>query len=149
MILLRFLLLVGLSVQGSNAVATTATTISTPVKQQLRGLAASEASALLAKVKEAQRRLKTGEFLPFELIAGSIASYEATKIPPRDAFLAVSFDEVWEIVRVRTDNSLWQPYKLAYAPNGLGKLYWDIEVVLGVNGDIERVLMIYKAPAPF
>jgi hypothetical protein len=32
---------------------------------------------------------------------------------------------------------------------GLGQLYWDIEVVLGFDGNIERVLMIYKPPAPF
>ncbi len=40
-------------------------------------------------------------------------------------------------------------YSLAYSPNGLGQLYWEIEVALGFNGDIERVLMTYKPPAPF
>lgn len=61
----------------------------------------------------------------------------------------MSFQKVWNIEPVRTDNPLWQPYRLAYAPNGLGQLYWDIEVVLGINGNIERLLMIYKPPAPF
>lgn len=146
---LRFLLLVGLSFQCGAAVAKPANTIPVPVNRQLGGLTATDASALLAKVKEAQRRLKAGEFLPFELLAGSIASYEATKFSPRDAFLGVPFDEAWEILRVRTDNPLCQPYKIAYAPRGLGKLYWDIEVVLNIKGDIQRVLMIYKPPAPF
>lgn len=148
--LLRILLLIALSIPCSKAVANAATTtVPAPAKRQLDGLTPTEASILLAKIKEAQRRLKAGEFLPFELLAGSVASYEASKMPPSDAFLAVPFDKVWEIVRVHTDNRLWQPFKLAYAPNGLGRLYWDIEVVLGINGDIERVLMIYKSPAPF
>ena len=143
------LLIVGLSLLCATSVAQGETAHSVPAKRQLVGLSASEASALLAKVKDAQRRLKTGQFLPFELLAGSLASSEAAKISPRDAFLAVAFDKVWEIQRVRTDNRLWQPFKLAYAPKGLGQLYWDIEVVLGINGNIERVLMVYKPPAPF
>ncbi|MEO5773032.1 MAG: hypothetical protein ABIQ32_02800 [Sphingomicrobium sp.] len=145
----RFLLFVGLSIQCAAGSAQTTIIHPVPAKRQLGGLSATEASALLAKVKEAQNRLRGGEFLPFELLAGSLASYEATKVSPRDAFLAVPFDEVLAIQRVRTDNLLWQPYKLAYAPKGLGQLYWDIEVVLGINGNIERVLMIYKPPAPF
>lgn len=100
-------------------------------------------------MKEAQIRLKRGELLTFELLAGSAASNEAAKISPREAFLAVPFDQVWEIKRIRTDNRSWQPYELAYAPKGLGQLYWDIEVVLGVNGNIERLMMVYKPPAPF
>jgi hypothetical protein len=72
-----------------------------------------------------------------------------TRVSARDAFLQVRFDDVWNFERVRTDNRGWQPYKLAYAPKGLGQLYWDIEVVLGSDGNIERVLMIYKQPAPF
>ena len=82
-------------------------------------------------------------------MAGSIASYEMTKSSPRDVFPQVPFKEVWDIERVRTDNRLWQPYRLAYSPEGLGQTYWDIEVVLGFSGDIQRVLMTYKPPAPF
>ena len=93
--------------------------------------------------------MKAGKFESFELLAGSIASYEKSKVPPREAFLQVSFTSVWNVERVRSDNKLWQPYRLAYAPEGLGKRYWDIEVVLGISGNIERVSMTYKPPAPF
>ncbi len=123
--------------------------IAPPATRQLSGLDPSEADALLAKVKDTQSRLIAGEVLTFELLAGSVVSSEAAKVSPREAFLAVPFDKVWEIQRVRTDNGLWQPFKLAYAPAGLGQLYWDVEVVLGFSGDIERVSMTYKAPAPF
>ena len=146
---LHFLFIISLSAPCSSVVAQSAIAHTVPAKRQLIDLNATEASALLTKIKDAQRRLKAGEFLPFELLAGSIASYETTKVSPRHAFLTVPFDDVWEIKRVRSDNPLWQPYRLAYAPKGLGKLYWDIEVVLAINGDIERVLMIYKPPAPF
>jgi hypothetical protein len=116
----------------------------------LRGLSDAEATALISKLQEAQRRLRTGdEKLFFELVAGSLASYEMTKVSPREAFLQVAFEKAWSIERVPTQNRLWQPYKLAYAPNGLGQLYWEIEVVMGFYGQIERVSMIYKPPAPF
>lgn len=120
-----------------------------PQHRQLRGLSADEATALLAKLTDAQLAMKAGQFQTFELLAGSIASYPMTKVSARDAFLQVQFGKVWQIERGARDNPLWQPYKLAYAPNGLGQLYWDIEVALGFHGDIERVLMIYKPPAPF
>ena len=146
---LHFLFIISLSAPCSSVVAQSAIAHTVLAKRQLIDLNATEASALLTKIKDAQRRLKAGEFLPFELLAGSIASYETTKASPRHAFLTVPFDDVWEIKRIRSDNPLWQPYRLAYAPKGLRKLYWDIEVVLAINGDIERVLMIYKPPAPF
>ena len=120
-----------------------------PTTRQLRGLSAEDATALITKLEDAQHRLKAGEFQSFELLAGSVASYDMTKSSPRDVFLKVPFREVWEIERVRTDNRLWQPYRLAYSPNGLGHTYWTIEVVLGSKGNIERILMIYRPPAPF
>lgn len=124
-------------------------TVSVPPTQQLRGLNAEEASALVATLTEAQIKLRAGEFQSFELMSGSIAGYEMVKTSPQDAFLQVSFQQVWEITRVPTDNRLWQTFKLAYAPDGLGQPYWDIEVVLGTSGQLERVTMIYKPPAPF
>ena len=143
------LFVMGLSIPSAIAWTEAVSTRQVPTTRQLRGLDAGQANALIAKLEEAQRRLRAGEFQSFELLAGSIASYDKTKLSPRDAFLQVPFKNVWDIERVRTDHRLWQPHRLAYAPDGLGQLYWDIEVVLGFNGDIERVLMIYKPPAPF
>jgi hypothetical protein len=145
----RLLLLLCLSGQTAIGCAQSNATVPVPSARQLRGLSAEEAAALIAKVEEAQRRLKAGERLSFELLAGSMASNAMSRLSPRDAFLQVPFRQVWGIERVRTDNALWQPFRLAYAPNGLGQLYWDIEVVLGSDGVLERILMIYKPPAPF
>lgn len=119
-----------------------------PPTRQLSGLTSDEANALIIKLQVAQQKLKAGTFQNFELLAGSVASYDMTKVSPRDVFLKVPFAAVWSIERVRTDNPLWQPYRLAYAPTGLGKLYWDIEVTLGINGNIEQVVMTYRPPAP-
>ena len=140
---------IGLAGQSAIGGAQATRAVSVPVARQLRGLSSQEATDLIAKLEDAQRGLKVGEFQSFELLAGSIASYDKTKVSPRDAFLQIPFSRVWEVERVRRDNELWQPYKLAYAPDGLGKLYWDIEVVLGFEGDITRVTMTYKPPAPF
>lgn len=144
----KVLLVGGLIVSPTATWAEPTAPVPVPAKRQLRGLTPDEATTLIAKLEDAQRQLRAGKFQRFELIAGSIASYPATKVSPRDAFLQVQFGKVWEIERGRTGNRLWQPYKLVYSPNGLGQLYWDIEIVLGFYGDIERVLMVYKPPVP-
>lgn len=117
-------------------------------KLQLHGLDAREASDLITKLQEAQAKLRAGEFQSFELLSGSIASYEATRSSPRDTFLQIPFEKVWNIERGPTDTRLWQPFNLSYAPDGLGKLYWEIEVVVGFHGKLERVTMTFKPPAP-
>jgi hypothetical protein len=146
---LRALLVAVLLLQCGVGRAQETRVLPVPAETQLRGLTAGEAAALVTKLEDAQTRLKTGEFASFELLAGSVASNEMTRLSAREAFLQVPFKSVWQIERVPTDNPLWQPYKLAYAPDGLGRLYWEIEVVLGANGAIQRVLMLYKPPAPF
>jgi len=143
------LLAIGSALHPGLSPAVTSGTQPIPKARQLEGLSPEEATTLLAELEKAQRRLRTGEFQTFELLAGSVASYEATKISPRKAFLSVPFQKVWKIDRVRVDDSLWQPYRFAYAPNGLGQIYWDIEVMLNSAGEIERVTMIYKPPPPF
>ena len=141
--------IIGLAGQSAIGGAQTKQAVSVSSTRQLNGLSSQEATDLIAKLEDAQRHLKAGKFEYFELLAGSISSYEKTKVSPRDAFLQVPFKSVWNIEKVRSDNKLWQPYRLTYAPDGLGKLYWDIEVVLDINGNIQRVLMTYKPPAPF
>ncbi len=146
---LHLLLVVALLIPSVEGWSKKGSSIPAPQPRQVRGLNAEEAVAVIGKLEDAQRLIKTGKFQRFELLAGSIASYDMVKVSPRDAFLKIPFKEVWDIEKVRTDNRLWQPYKLAYAPNGLGQLYWDIEVVIGNDGNIERVMMTYKSPAPF
>ena len=70
--------------------------------------------ALLGKLEDGQRRLKAGEPQQFELLAGSIASYD--KSSPRDVFLQVPFQKVWNIERVPNE------YRITYSPEGLGQL---------------------------
>ena len=143
----RVLLLTALAAGCTSVSAAPRAVLPVPTTRQLQGLTKEEAAALLTKLEDAQRRLKAGEPEYFELLSGSLASYDMTSSSPRDVFLRTPFQRVWNIERVPTDNSLWQPFRLTYSPDGLGMLYWDIEVVIGVNGNIERVLMIYK-PAP-
>tara|TARA_R110000824_G_scaffold55506_6_gene152867 strand:+ start:1393 stop:1842 length:450 start_codon:yes stop_codon:yes gene_type:complete len=143
------LLLASFLAQNTSAIANSPSPIPVPVERQLIGLTVEEAESLISKLEIAQERLRAGEFQSFELLAGSVASYDQTKISPRDAFLSIPFQEVWDIRRVATDSSLRQPFRLSYAPNGLGQLYWDIEVAVGFSGHIESVKMTYKVPAPF
>ena len=102
-----------------------------------------------AKVADAQARLKNGEKAYFELLSGAPASYPMTRTAPRDAFLNLPLANTFSVERKATDNKLWQPYRIIVLPDGPGKLLWDVEVVLGINGQIERIAMLYRPPAPF
>ena len=119
------------------------------VHPQLRGLSSAEAEALIRNLQQLQTRLRNGKDLFFELLSGAPASYPMTTVSPREAFLRMPFESAVSIERVQTTNQLWQPYKLFFAPNGPGQSVWDVEVVLGFHGQVERVQMIYKPPAPF
>ena len=120
-----------------------------PAKMQLLGLSADEAMSLVAILQAAQQQLRAGKLQHFVLLSGAAASYDETRMSPRDAFLRLPFDRVWRIERLRHENRALQTHRLAYAPNGPGQLYWDIEVMSGLEGRLERVVMTYKAPAPF
>jgi lipoprotein-anchoring transpeptidase ErfK/SrfK len=125
------------------------TPASVPAQPQTRGLTAEEAAALIAKIADAQARLKNGEKAYFELLSGAPASYPMTRTAPRDAFLRLPLTKTFSVERKATDNKLWQPYRIIVLPDGPGKLLWDVEVVLGINGQIERIAMLYRSPAPF
>ncbi len=116
---------------------------------QLRGLTAEDAAALIAKVADAQSKLKNNEQAVFELLSGASASYPMTRTTPRDAFLGLPLAKIFSVERKTSTNKLWQPYRIIVLPDGAGKLLWDVEVVLGINGQIERIEMLYRPPAPF
>ena len=116
---------------------------------QLRGLTAEDAAALIAKVTDAQSKLKNNEQAVFELLSGAPASYPMTRTTPRDAFLGLPLAKIFSVERKTSTNKLWQPYRIIVLPDGAGKLLWDVEVVLGINGQIERIEMLYRPPAPF
>jgi hypothetical protein len=115
---------------------------------QLRGMTAEEA-ALIAKVANAQAKLKNEKQVVFELLSGAPAFYSMTRTTPREAFLRLPHAKTFSVERKATDNRLWQPYRIIVLPDGPGKLLWDVEVVLGINGQIERIEMLYRPLAPF
>lgn len=125
------------------------TAINVAAQPQLRGLTAEEAAALIAKVADAQSRLRKKDQVVFELLSGAPTFYPMTSTAPRDAFLRLPLAKTFSVERKATDNKLWQPYRLIVLPDGPGKLLWDVEVVLGINGQIERIEMLYRPPAPF
>jgi len=116
---------------------------------QLRGMTADEAAALIAKVADAQAKVKNEEQVVFDLLSGAPAFYSMTRTTPREAFLRLPLAKTFSVERKATDNRLWQPYQIIVLPDGPGKLLWDVEVVLGINGQIERIEMLYRPPAPF
>jgi hypothetical protein len=116
---------------------------------RLQAIGADEAAALIATLRDLQQRLRAGETLTFELLSGAPASYPMTETSPRASFLGLPLDRVFSVERVPTDNRLWRPHRLVIAPDGPGRLIWDVEVVLGATGNVERVQMIYRPPPPF
>jgi hypothetical protein len=120
-----------------------------PSKQQLTGLSLDEAASLIETLEDAQRDMRQGKSRNFELLSGSSASNKQTKVSPQKVFLQIPFAKVWNIERLKTENSFRQSYRLDYSPDGLGQRYWEVEVAMGPNQNIQGVVMIYKLPAPF
>ena len=139
---------IGLALWGASALAQDVAQ-SRLDETQLRGLTRQEAIGLVDKVKQAQARLRAGEPVYFELLSGAPASYPMTETSPRQAFLEADFDQPFDIERPPTNNSLWKAHALTLLPNGPGEPIWDVEVVLGVNEQIERIEMVYRRPVPF
>ena len=119
-----------------------------PTGLHLAGLAREDALSLISKLRDAQCKLKGDEFQAFVLTSGSIASYEMTRVSPRDAFLRLPIEKAWKIERVSTEKRSQPIYRLFISPNGLGQLYWRVDVSLGFSGSIERIAMSYRPPAP-
>lgn len=115
---------------------------------QLRGdLTPTDAARIVAVVKAAQEKLRRGENVYFELLSGAPASYEQTKIAPRDVFLALSFETPFSIENRSTGNRPWQPYR--FEITGERSLVWQVDVVLGISGNLERVEILARPPHPF
>ena len=149
MIILRLVLLAAIApLLAPGAFAQTAPT-KVATQPQLRGLTANEAAKLTEKVADAQFKLKNDEQVVFDLLCGAPASYPMTRVAPRDAFLDLPLTKIFSIERKISDNKLWQPYRIIILPDGPGRLLWDVEVVLGINGEIERIEMLYRPPASF
>ena len=114
------------------------------VQIKLQGLGLSEADLLIGKLRDAQRKLRAGKKLYFELLTGGPASYSIIETSPRRAFLDMNFEKPWSIERQPT-TGLRQPYELTYFPH----LMWKVNVVEGQTGELVRVEMLYTAPPPF
>lgn len=121
---------------------------SLPNVGHLQDLDCSEATALIGQLKDVQRSLKAGGRLTFHLLSGAPASDPMTKISPREAFLRMPFEKAFIVDRVKTDNRLWRPYKIAIKPVGTGRFIWRVEVVRGFSDNLERVEMFYGPPPP-
>ena len=115
----------------------------------LRGLTQDEANSIVAKLQELQKQLRSGEKVYFQLLSGAPASYPETTLSPRELFLEMPFEKTRWFERIPNGNPLWKPHKLTIQLNGPGSLVWEVEVVVGFNGNIERVEMFYQPPAPF
>jgi hypothetical protein len=122
---------------------------SVPRPAQTLRMTAEERADLIARIQEAQTSLRSGVPVYFQLLSGATASNPMTTTSPRDAFLNVSFDQPFSMERWPSDNPGWRPYRLTLTPNGVGNLLWDVYVVLGFNGQIERIEMFYRPPHPF
>jgi hypothetical protein len=121
-----------------------------PKEPQLQWLTREEANSIIMKLRDAQDKVRAREALPFnfELLSGSWANHAMAELPPREAFLQLRMETILTIEKQSTD-TLWQPFRMSFMPEGLGRRYWEVTVFTGTTGRIERVMMVYKNPAPF
>ena len=117
---------------------------------QFRNIGPEASAELIRKVKQAQEALRRGDKPYFQLLSGAPAFYPMTETSPREAFLNADFSRPFSVERIEEPNNpLWKRHEVVLTPNGTGQPLWEVEVVLGVNGNIERVEMFYTLPPPF
>jgi hypothetical protein len=121
-----------------------------PKEPQLQRLSRDEANAVINKLEQAQEKVRLRAPLPvnFELLSGSWANHPMAELPPRDAFLQLKMDTIFSIER-RSSDSLWPLFRMSFMPEGPGKRYWEVDVLIAPTGQIERVAMVFKNPAPY
>ena len=119
-----------------------------PYETRLEGLAADEATALIDSLQQAQNSLRRGDQLYFELLSGAPAAYPMTNTSPREAFLSADFSHPFQVRRLPSAGTP-KVYRVILAPNGLGKLLWDVSVAFGYSGQLDRFEMVYRPPRPY
>ena len=102
---------IGLTLSGSPVLGQTVPQPGTYASTQPLALTAEEKADLIAKIQEAQRGLRGGVRLHFQLLSGAPAAYPMTTTSPRDAFLNANFDQPASMLRQPTDNPSWRPYR--------------------------------------
>ncbi|MGR4864060.1 hypothetical protein [Caulobacter sp. LARHSG274] len=116
---------------------------------QLEGVTRQAAEDLIGKLETAQKDLRQRNDLTFALLSGAPAFYKQARLSPRDAFLDISFARPFSLKKLPADNANWMPYRIEILPDGPGRIVCDVDVILGFNGQIERVQLYYRQPDPF
>ena len=120
-----------------------------PDRPQLVGIGEDDAAHLVAELKEAQAALASGGTPSFALLSGAPSYYDAARISPRDAFLALDWGKTLTIAAMKPERPSWAGYRLSVMPDGLGRLFWDVRVWRNGSGNLERIELFYGPPPPF
>ena len=120
--------------------------------QHLRSIPADETSWVLDALRQEQAKLRDGRNTYFDLSSGAPASYDQNRIGPRDAFVALDLDDVWQIERKSRDGEVFPRYQLTLMPDGHNAPIWTVDVTMTWPRDVMRIIevaMFYGPPAPF
>lgn len=119
-----------------------------PARPQLTGVTEGEAAALVSQLERSQAALRAGEKPSFYLYAGAPSYYDAAKISPRDAFLALDWKKaLW--IRTTDKGNYSKAYRLDVLPDGYGHLVNEVRVWVNTSGEFERIDITSRPPNPF
>ena len=85
---------------------------------------------MLDALRREQARLRDGRKAYFDLSSGAPASYDQNRIGPRDAFVALDLDDVWQIERKSRDGEVFPRYQLTLMPDGHNAPIWTVDVTM-------------------
>jgi|GEM_PF-1558366 len=122
-----------------------------PPAQHLRSLDAAEAIRMLDALRAEQAKLRDGGKAFFHLSSGAPASYDQNRIGPRDAFVALDLEHVWQIARTSREGAVFPTYQLTLIPDGHNAPIWTLDVTMTWPRDVVRIIavdMFYGPPAP-
>jgi hypothetical protein len=82
-------------------------------------------------------------------LSGAPASFSATNIAPREAFLALEFDKAFIIERLHARSPMWRPFRFSFRSQTRERTVWQVDAVLNLYDNVEQVQVMNKVPDPF
>lgn len=116
----------------------------------------AEGHEIIANLQHLQRQLRSGKSEFFQLYSGGGIGSWMTRVPPREAFLEIPFENTWSISRAeRRSSDPWKRYTLIVA-HKLRKLACTVSVgvgeakaeILSVKIDCAEPPRLYPPPSP-
>lgn len=116
---------------------------------QLTNVEEGEALEALSRLAQFQQSVREGRVSRVELLAGGAASSTATLQSARDLLDMLPLDKALFAEKLPQGEFGRERYRFSVFPDGLGQIFWQVDLVMASDTEIARVTVLRKIPAPY